>query len=133
MTQMADFVDNEVPSTPERVDLGPLVGRRRGFRTRERIPFSGGMGGVEMVSETEDEEQEESPGSLPSFVLSPASPSPKKGKGKATSLDAEVDVVRGRSGVNHHQSNRNRKGRALLTVVTVKTHPLNYRSSDTSH
>ncbi|KAI0363546.1 hypothetical protein BV20DRAFT_1031184 [Pilatotrama ljubarskyi] len=31
------------------VDLGPLIGVERGFRTRERIPFSGGMGGVEMV------------------------------------------------------------------------------------
>jgi uncharacterized protein len=35
------------------VDLGPLVGRERGFRTRERIPWSGGMGGVEMVAPAE--------------------------------------------------------------------------------
>jgi len=26
------------------VDLGPLVGRKRGLKTRKRIPFSGGMG-----------------------------------------------------------------------------------------
>ncbi|EED83830.1 predicted protein [Postia placenta Mad-698-R] len=32
-----------------RVDLGPLVGRERGFRTREQVPLSGGMTGVEMA------------------------------------------------------------------------------------
>ena len=37
------------------VDLGPLVGVERGFRTRERIPASGGMGGVEMVPPPESE------------------------------------------------------------------------------
>ncbi|KDQ60399.1 hypothetical protein JAAARDRAFT_605198 [Jaapia argillacea MUCL 33604] len=31
------------------VDLGPLVGVERGFRTREKVPWSGGMSGVEMV------------------------------------------------------------------------------------
>ena len=36
-------------SSPAPVDLGPLVGVERGFKTRERIPSSGGMGGVEMV------------------------------------------------------------------------------------
>ncbi|KAG6864390.1 hypothetical protein C0991_009955 [Blastosporella zonata] len=35
-------------STPKEIDLGPLVGTTRGFRTRERAPGSGGMGGVEM-------------------------------------------------------------------------------------
>ena len=34
------------------VDLGPLVGAPRGFRTRERVPFGGGMGGVEMDVDT---------------------------------------------------------------------------------
>ncbi|KAI0083182.1 hypothetical protein BDY19DRAFT_980344 [Irpex rosettiformis] len=28
--------------------LGPLIGTKRGFRTRERVPMSGGMSGVEM-------------------------------------------------------------------------------------
>ncbi|KAI0937997.1 hypothetical protein AcV7_003314 [Taiwanofungus camphoratus] len=32
------------------VDLGPLIGVERGFRTRERVPMSGGIGGVEMIS-----------------------------------------------------------------------------------
>ncbi|KAG6824335.1 hypothetical protein H0H92_007164, partial [Tricholoma furcatifolium] len=39
-----------------RPDLGPLVGTTRGFKTRERVPGSGGLGGVEMDDEeTEDE------------------------------------------------------------------------------
>ncbi|KAI8996216.1 hypothetical protein BD414DRAFT_533930 [Trametes punicea] len=78
LARMAEFVENQTPLTPSpsppsqftkeknaargkksdhlngpgdslHVDLGPLVGIERGFRTRERIPFSGGMGGVEMV------------------------------------------------------------------------------------
>ncbi|OAX34849.1 hypothetical protein K503DRAFT_858965 [Rhizopogon vinicolor AM-OR11-026] len=32
-----------------KVDLGPLIGAKRGFRTREKVPFGGGVGGVEMV------------------------------------------------------------------------------------
>lgn len=51
------------------VDLGPLVGRQRGFRTKERNPMSGGMGGVEMVRENGsayEEEGLESPGAGPS-------------------------------------------------------------------
>ena len=49
---MEAFVDCELPPTPPnaQVDLGPLVGRRRGFRTREKVPFSGGLTGVEMVT-----------------------------------------------------------------------------------
>ncbi|KAJ3827302.1 Le.MFB1 [Lentinula raphanica] len=35
------------PSAPP-VDLGPLIGVRRGFRTREKVPGSGGLTGVEM-------------------------------------------------------------------------------------
>lgn len=49
---MEAFVDYELPPTPPNthIDLGPLVGRRRGFRTREKVPFSGGLAGVEMVT-----------------------------------------------------------------------------------
>ncbi|KAF8188746.1 hypothetical protein BJ912DRAFT_851154 [Pholiota molesta] len=36
------------------VDLGPLVGAKRGFRTRERVPYSGGMGGMELVEDDGD-------------------------------------------------------------------------------
>ncbi len=78
LNRIAEFVENQTPLTPSPsppslfakekekdsgkprksdpaeaspapVDLGPLVGIERGFRTRERIPSSGGMGGVEMV------------------------------------------------------------------------------------
>ena len=48
ITQMAAFVDGEIA---ESVDLGPLVGARRGFRTKERVPFSGGLKGVEMCDQ----------------------------------------------------------------------------------
>lgn len=46
---MAAFVDGQ--AAPKPVDLGPLIGSSRGFRTREKVPFSGGMTGVEMVPE----------------------------------------------------------------------------------
>ena len=44
VTQMAAFVngDMNIIHHPEKVDLGPLVGKRRGFRTKERVPYSGG-------------------------------------------------------------------------------------------
>lgn len=49
---MEAFVDCELPPMPSNahIDLGPLVGHRRGFRTREKVPFSGGLTGVEMVT-----------------------------------------------------------------------------------
>ncbi|CAA7271813.1 unnamed protein product [Cyclocybe aegerita] len=70
LTQMAAFVDGQSQLLTPRnhhgvthddeqekdVDLGPLVGRKRGFKTRERIPFSGGMGGMEMVPPEQDNE-----------------------------------------------------------------------------
>ena len=48
---MEAFVDYELPPTPPNthIDLGSLIGRRRGFQTREKVPFSGGLTGVEMV------------------------------------------------------------------------------------
>jgi len=65
---MAEFVDGRLPtstiplsqrpdtSSPgdkrtHRVDLGPLIGAQRGFRTREKSPLNGGMNGVEMISD----------------------------------------------------------------------------------
>jgi hypothetical protein len=64
---MAEFVDGRLPTSsaplsqqpdalnggdkrPPRVDLGPLIGAQRGFRTREKSPLNGGMNGVEMIS-----------------------------------------------------------------------------------
>ena len=37
------------PKAKKAVDLGPLVGAKRGFRTREKVPMNGGWGGVEVV------------------------------------------------------------------------------------
>jgi hypothetical protein len=64
---MAEFVDGRLPTSsaplsqrpdalnggdkrPPRVDLGPLIGAQRGFRTREKSSLNGGMDGVEMIS-----------------------------------------------------------------------------------
>ena len=64
---MAEFVDGRLPTSstplsqrtdalnggdkrPPRIDLGPLIGAQRGFRTREKSPLNGGMNGVEMIS-----------------------------------------------------------------------------------
>ncbi len=41
------------PAWPD-ADLGPLIGRKRGFKTRERVPLSGGLGGMEEVNEEAD-------------------------------------------------------------------------------
>ncbi|KAJ3504381.1 hypothetical protein NLJ89_g7960 [Agrocybe chaxingu] len=96
------------------VDLGPLVGRKHGFKTHERIPFSGGMDGMKMVLPEPDNEdrgwkkitadrcrvnalkppmsmdqhhRKDLPLPLPSFALSPSSPSPSRRKGKARVVD----------------------------------------------
>jgi len=121
LTQMAAFVDghpigcgkerstaHDSDDEPDRVDVGPLVGRKRGFRTRERIPFSGGLGGMEMVID-EDESGSgrgvvwdkkrayQRSGLLPpppSFVISPSSPTlSKKGKEKAVVVDDDVEMI----------------------------------------
>ncbi|KAJ3803215.1 Le.MFB1 [Lentinula aff. detonsa] len=43
--QSSRSIESKSAST---VDLGPLIGFRRGFRTREKVPGSGGLSGVEM-------------------------------------------------------------------------------------
>jgi len=58
LAQMEHFVNDDRPNPSHQpghsdvegghVDLGPLIGRERGFRTRPRMKGSGGMGGVEM-------------------------------------------------------------------------------------
>lgn len=63
------------------IDLGPLVGVKRGFRTREKAPMNGGWGGVEIV-----------PSSLSVFpeVMPEEDPHVSgKGKGKARVADGE--------------------------------------------
>lgn len=41
--------NGNTPPLTRKIDLGPLIGAKRGFRTREKVPFGGGVGGVEMV------------------------------------------------------------------------------------
>lgn len=62
------------------IDLGPLVGTKRGFRTREKEPMNGGWGGVEIV-----------PSSLKPFpeVKAEDPQMDNKGKGKARGADGE--------------------------------------------
>ena len=99
INRMAAFVDG-VPTgsgQPEQhVDLGPLVGRKRGFKTRERIPFSGGMAGMVMCRDNE------TPPRQP-LSVSPTSPIPiersVKGKERAIDVDGDVEMadMRGKS------------------------------------
>jgi len=101
---------------PDRIDVGPLVGRKRGFRTRERIPFSGGLGGMEMVLDKDESrsgvgvawgkkrayQRSGLPSPLPSFVISPSSPSPsKKGKEKAVVVDDGVEMAESSAGAGN--------------------------------
>lgn len=43
------FEDSNKTGEEVLVDVGPLVGRARLFRTKERLPVSGGMGRMEMA------------------------------------------------------------------------------------
>lgn len=94
LTEMAAVVDgvghslSKIPADPNEtdeealVDVGPLVGRERGFWTRESLPTSGGLGGMEMVEEEES-------GWQPTSV---ADREPPRWKGKRKSIDGHVDV-----------------------------------------
>ena len=62
---METFVESPVPPSPRlfagaegQVDLGPLVGNKRGFKTRERVLGSGGLSGVEMDYGGREQEEE---------------------------------------------------------------------------
>ncbi|RPD70189.1 hypothetical protein L226DRAFT_493158 [Lentinus tigrinus ALCF2SS1-7] len=123
LTRIAEFVENQTPLTPSPsppsqftkdkhrgkaeqavespIDLGPLIGIERGFRTRERIPFSGGMGGVELVPPSP---LEAGPSRLPSGTRKVSFPDDllsssnklkgkdRKGKGRAEDVHDESDV-----------------------------------------
>jgi hypothetical protein len=54
----ADGVNARGKGKRGRIDLGPLVGVKRGFGTRERVPFGGGFGGVEMMCDDDDADRE---------------------------------------------------------------------------
>ena len=51
---MAAFFDSTLMKSGEQkqhIDSGPLVGRKRGFKTREQIPLCNGMGHMVMYNE----------------------------------------------------------------------------------
>ena len=90
----------EERASPAPVDLGPLIGIERGFRTRERIPSSGGIGGVELVPPSPSAEA--GPSRLPADLVASGSrrvsfpddllsscAKTKKGKGKKGKARAE--------------------------------------------
>ena len=69
------------PKAKKAIDLGPLVGVKRGFRTREKAPMNSGWGGMEIV-----------PSSLKPFPEVRVEEGPcagGKGKGKARVADGE--------------------------------------------
>jgi hypothetical protein len=67
------------------IDLGPLVGSMRGFRTKERVPMSGGMGGMEMCGDEADE--------VPVVTVRVPSPQKRNGKGKERAVERDVDIL----------------------------------------
>ena len=98
---------NELDSEDEttKIDIGPLVGRKRGFRTRERIPFSGGLGGMQMAADEDvpgngkgfvwDGRQPYkegiSPSSMTSFPFSPGLV--KRNKERALTIDEDTEMM----------------------------------------
>lgn len=127
---LAEFVDGQMPLTPApsppshhheeglqdghvrmggraaEADLGPLIGVERGFLTKERVPMSGGMSGVEMVAPSSGwrwrsvSSSEQSPVAGPSKLptvngtgLQKATGKKDwKGKARASEDDMDVDV-----------------------------------------
>ncbi|KAI0682800.1 hypothetical protein BC835DRAFT_1423971 [Cytidiella melzeri] len=135
LNRLAEFVDGQTPPTPSpsppsshdgrRVDdthastsshrsrpqtyLGPLIGVQRGFRTRERVPMSGGMSGVEMDARAMQPstlllQPEAGPSKLPrvnrvettisgfSSATEAGKKTDRKGKGKAGDEDEDVEM-----------------------------------------
>ena len=83
---MAAFVDSVPVQSDPHLDLGPLVGRKRGFKTRERIPFSSGMAGMVMCKDN-DNETTPRPVSSSSLTLN------IKGKERATNGDGDTEMA----------------------------------------
>ncbi|PCH44296.1 hypothetical protein WOLCODRAFT_154334 [Wolfiporia cocos MD-104 SS10] len=135
ITRMAEFVDSQTPPTPSpsppsmsvaerdrqdevdesdqearfrrKTNLGPLVGAERGFRTRERVPSSGGLTGVEVV-----------PSSSESYFTTPTFGDPLDHHGSshpaATNPAPNIRSSKGR--------NSDRKGKARATDETPDDH-----------
>ena len=109
INRMAAFVDG-VPTgsgqQEQHVDLGPLVGRKRGFKTKERIPFSGGMVGMVMCSDDEASPRQSLPSSPSSPILNEKN---LKGKGRAIDGDGDIEMTEAR-----HKSVCKTKGMSSL-------------------
>lgn len=96
---MAAFVDGASTGSGQQeqhVDLGPLVGRKRGFKTKERIPFSGGMVGMVMCGDSDASPRQSLPALPSSPILNERS---VKGKGRAIDEDGDIEMAEA-----HHKS-----------------------------
>ena len=96
MTAFVDGVPTGSGQQEQHVDLGPLVGRKRGFKTKERIPFSGGMVGMVMCSDNEASPRQSLPASPSSPILDERN---VKGKGRAIDGDGDIEMAE-----SHHKS-----------------------------
>lgn len=76
-------------SVKKRASLGPLIGTERGFRTRERVPWSGGLGGVEMVPTSSTHAEPLSPVEPPRNISGPHAKSSKDRKGKSRATESD--------------------------------------------
>jgi hypothetical protein len=90
MAAFVDVVPTEDGRQGQHVDLGPLVGQKRGFKTRERIPFSGGMAGMVMCRDNETSPRQPLPVSLSSPILNERS---IKGKERAIDGDGDIEMA----------------------------------------
>ncbi|KAF8957811.1 hypothetical protein BDZ97DRAFT_2061970 [Flammula alnicola] len=126
LTQMAAFVEgqehqlnaqrqrheHEHEQQWDHIDLRLLIRRKRGFKTRERIPFSGGIGEMEMCMDRADEEGRRVNGNgngngkklvvplqslktTPTFAFAfpPSEPNSAMKKGKERAVDGDVEML----------------------------------------
>ncbi|KAH9948848.1 hypothetical protein B0H21DRAFT_707446 [Amylocystis lapponica] len=165
LTRMAEFVEGQTPPTPApsppsgvqagnearesekdrkktrghvgKADLGPLVGAKRGFRTRERERMSGGMSGMEMDPSGEagpssvafNDAQTTTDGkrsmrktssrkaaSQPEDARSPTAMKDHKGKGRADALESPTDQQTPVDDETTPRANRSRRFRDQSTA-----------------
>ncbi|KAG6329408.1 hypothetical protein ID866_9681 [Astraeus odoratus] len=86
------------------VDLGPLVGVKRGFRTRERMPMSGGWHGVEVV---------------PSSLAWPGIDEDDDKKAVQADVDVDSGVIRGGRGKKKRRNQEKDKRHVVADDVVV--------------
>lgn len=88
------------------IDLGPLVGSTRGFRTKERVPMSGGLGGMEMDNEEE----------VPVVRIQNSSPPKRSAKGKEKAVEGDVDML-----VDVEERGRSKEMKSLCFIFLVSS------------